>query len=161
MRRIAEAVGVAILLGSSQLLLAGPAAAAPEVSKMSCAQQGGTFSQTNGTKSCTTSTTQTTAGPTLYTVASDATCAQGDSATDVFCYFYQGTYHVVTTVGVTTTRSQKGNGAVTTTDTTTPVSSTVVPDGCTRNEQHTDPFRYDIIPVPISECADRGLYPSE
>jgi len=88
------------------------AAAAPEVSQKSCDRDGGSFSQSHGVKSCTTTsvTTVTSTGIYRYQIGSSPVSA-----------IYSGTVRQTSLVETTTTRTQKGNGPVT----TTPVGESV------------------------------------
>ena len=118
-------------------------AAAPEVSKKNCEPQSGTFSNDQGTKTCTTVATDTeVSGRYSSTVGSPSSPL-----------YLRGDFHYVFTVQATTARSEKGNGDVTTTTTTQILSHQVVPDAC-----------YETVfgitaEVDTSVCAQQGVYP--
>jgi hypothetical protein len=128
-------------LGFVILTSAGTALAAPpEIQQKSCEADGGTFERDHGVKSCTT-TTQTTqvTGPVTSVVGSP-----GNSLT--------GVSRRVDVVSVSTTQSQKGNGDVTTTQTSTVLSSTVTGLSCTQQ------IAFLTFSVDNSVCAQNGAF---
>lgn len=168
MRKSFVAVGSAAAAGA--LLFAAPAQAAqPEVSKQSCESQGGTFTNDRGTRSCTTTTTETVTSPVLQGTPTtpsryvpSALCFRydyqgpGDYA-DV-CTITNGTYYQVSTQSVTTTRSQKGNGDVTTTSTAPVVVGPVqtVPVSCFQTDR--GDFNGQPYDVPFEVCQNANVY---
>jgi hypothetical protein len=105
------ALGVVWLTGTPAL------AAAPEVQQRSCEADGGTFTRDQGVKTCTTTTVGTRASvvnapPYTQTVAG-------------YVVRYTGTSLLTETVRTTTTRTQKGNGVVTTDSTSETLSWTI------------------------------------
>ena len=150
MRRTLVAAGVAALLETA--IVATPALAArPEVNKQSCADRGGTFANGTGTKSCTTTTTEAVTGEPVSIPATLGDCSS-------VCSRYLVGYRVDQAVRITTVDSQRGNGDVTTTSTTTVLSSTVVPLSC-EEEDYLGGVQVSSEHQPTQVCADRGLYP--
>jgi hypothetical protein len=118
-------------------------AAAPEVSKKSCEAQGGTFSNDQGMKTCTT-------------VRAPETQLSGPSFSIVGQYpsiYYRGDFHYVFTVQVTITESEKGNGDVTTTNDLQMLSRELVKDDCSLTLMGTTTY------VDTGVCDENGVYP--
>jgi hypothetical protein len=168
MRKSFVALGSAAVAGS--LLLAAPALAAqPEVNKKSCDAQGGAYTMDQGTKSCTTTTTKTVTSPDIQGTPTTPSrfvprplCgvryAYTGSDYDDVCTITDGTFYQVYTQSVTTTRSQKGNGDVTTTSTEPVVVGPIqtVPVSCSqidRGDYSATP--YD---VPFDVCQNANVY---
>lgn len=135
----------AVLLGLMAIL--GPAAAAsaapPEINQKDCVAAGGTFDRVKGVKSCTTTSTSTqVVGPfTSYYSGGP------------FAPSYQAFWSVQSVYQTTTTDSQKGNGDVTTQQSTALVSRTLV------NQQCQGTLFGSYYPATVADCAAHGLYP--
>jgi hypothetical protein len=120
MRRL---IIVGVLVGAGVVVGSPALAAAPEIAQRSCEADGGSFSQDRGVKSCTTTsvgtvTTQYASWPMQISWAVGLTAD------------YTGTVRQTDTVQTTTTRTQKGNGPVTTTTDTVVLSSTIEQISC-------------------------------
>lgn len=121
----------------------GANAGAPEVSKKPCEAQGGTLSNDQGTKTCTT-------------VWAPETSASGPGfriVGDEQSIYYRGDFHYVLTVQTTTTQSEKGNGDVTTTTAVQILSRQLVKDDCLL-------IMWGVTTrVDTSVCDEYGVYP--
>jgi hypothetical protein len=119
MRRTAIAgavLGVVVLTGSPAL------AAAPRVTQKNCTAAGGIFSLSHRIKTCTVVTQQVAdSGPTTLVAT---------LGTNLNFETWTGVSNREDVIQTTTTRSEKGTGRVTTTQTSTIVSSTVTPLSC-------------------------------
>lgn len=146
MARIRPILAVAFAGFLSVGALAPSAAAAPKqaVTQQGCESQGGTYSSTKGTRTCTTTTTTTT---------SDPTPRLGSTQLDEGNGYYTGTFHRETTTTTTTTSSQRGNQTPTT-STQTSSEERYVADSCTRIDDYHEPTE-TVTPVPNSECDSR------
>jgi hypothetical protein len=146
--RAVAAVTFAATLSGGALALAPTATAAPNsggrVTQQSCQAQGGTYSSTKGTKTCTVTRT---------TTASDPTPVLGSTQLDPNGTYYAGTFHKVTTTTTTTTTTQRGNAAPTTTTQTT-TSDKYVTDQCQRIDFYGQPNE-TVTTVANSECDSR------
>ena len=142
---VAAALGI---LGVAAPALAAP----PEIQQKSCEAGGGTFARDHGTKSCTTtSVEQFTSPPTPYIVFLGDAYRTGAEYTAVFSRTYQ--------VQTTTTDSQKGNGEVTTTQSTSVLSSTVNEINCTEEDMLFG-IVFSTSSQPVGVCEGLGLFPS-
>jgi hypothetical protein len=131
------------------VLTATPALAAPELTQRSCEDSGGTFSRTQGTKSCTTVTRTETPG--------QATVLEGPVHQEGFTFVhYVGVSEPVVVVETTTTRSQKGNG---------PIASTSSPQTTTTYRHYCYEDSYDLLTnstesrllTSLEPCQEDGL----
>ncbi len=142
MRRsiVAGAVlGIVVLTGA-------PALAAPaEVSAKTCQ---GDFSRDHGVKTCTTTTTDQLTTPPV-TIVNDFYTAFGTDR-------YIGVSRRTDVVETTTTESQKGNGDVTTTQSSSVLSSSVVPVSCTL--QQTIAFITTTGQAAFTDCAAHHVF---
>jgi hypothetical protein len=125
----------------------GPAVAAtaapPEINQKDCEAAGGTFDRVQGVKSCTTTAqVSSTYGP--FVSVYDG---------GFFNPSYRATWRVLETSQLTTTSSQKGNGDVTTQQTSTLISRQLVDKTCQATLFGTS------YPASVSDCAALGLYP--
>jgi len=120
MRRI---VLVGVTLGIAVLSAAPALAAPPEISQKNCDAAGGTFARDQGVKTCTTSTTDQFTTPPTSLVAWFGSKVGGEE--------YTGVSTRTDVIQTTTQQSQKGNGDVTTTQSSSVISSTVTPMSCT------------------------------
>ena len=137
---VAAALGI---LGAATPALAAP----PEVQQKSCEANGGTFTRDHGTKTCTTTTQDSyTSDPVVNTLTGPLIPGQG------FAFVLTWVSTVTDVVSVTTTQTQKGNGAVTTTQSMTVLSSTVAPVSCTLEVLGATSTEDDDV------CAQNGLF---
>lgn len=116
-------------------------AAPPEVGRKPCDAQDGILSNDQGTKTCTT------VSP--YTEVDKGTGIVGQ----VPSAYLRGDYHVVLTLQITTTQSERGNGEVTTTSDVQVLSREIVKDDCLFITGDTTQS------WPISTCDQYGVYP--
>ena len=149
MRRTAVVVAA---LALSVLPTAPALGAPPEISQRSCEESGGTFTRDQGTKSCTTVTTTQVAGPVVTQFSPP------EQVSPLVTHQYVGESRRIFIIETTTTRSQKGNGEVSTVSTPATVGSFVEPLTCTRIRTVVVPPAVTSQPVALNECATRGLY---
>src|SRR5690349_18338920 len=100
---------VGVLATAALVAMAAPAAAAaPEVQQKSCEADNGLFTRDHGVKSCTTTVVQQEFGDIQ---------SQFMRSAGIFTVTYSGSVREFFDVTTTTTRTQKGNGEVTTAST--------------------------------------------
>jgi hypothetical protein len=103
-----------------------PSLRAPEVPQKSCEAGGGTFARSQGTKTCTPTSTAS------YTSDEFPNSQTGPFIPgQAYAFVLTGVSTVTDVISTTTTQTQKGNGDVTTVQSATVVSSTVNPVSCT------------------------------
>lgn len=147
MTRMRPILAVAFASLMAVTAIAPSATAAPKqggITQQSCESQGGTYSSTKGTRTCTTTTTTTTSDPTPY---------YGSTQLDQNNTYYTGTFHKETTTTTTTTSTQRGNQTPTTT-TQTSSQERYVADSCIRVDNYHQPNE-TVTPVANSECDSR------
>jgi hypothetical protein len=146
---------VGAMAAAALVAMAGPALAdPPEVQQKSCLADGGTFVRDHGVKTCTTTSVdqQTLEGPSVPFSRSEFI---GGFA--VYDITYTGTSRYTATVRTTTARTQKGNGEVTTEQSSELLSSSVEVLTChVAGELLGVSFDRD---VPADVCANPENYP--
>ncbi len=132
MKRIATVTCAAVagLLATAPVAAAGP----PQVSYVVCTIQGGTFTSVAGVKSCSTPGLiyPTQQGP-----------IQVEGASSQPAGYFIGHYNRVITNQDIITRTQKGNGPVTTTTTTQQLRVEIVPVDCYLDDPQSGPLEVD------------------
>lgn len=126
-----------------------PANSAPpsqgsKVTQQSCQAQGGTFTSSKGTKTCTVTSSTST---------SDPTPVLGSTQLDPNGTYYTGTFHKETTTTTTTTTTQRGNEAPTTSSSTTSTDRYVA-DQCYRVDNYGQ-ANETVTQVDNSQCNSR------
>ena len=143
-RRVPGSVAVALIALTATL---GPTVAAvaapPEIHQKDCEAAGGTFDRAKGVKTCTTTAQITQVSPTMSAFYDGG----------FFSPSYRSFYNVQSAWQVTTTDTQKGNGDVTSEQTSTLISRQVV------NQRCDGTLFGSYYPATVSDCAAHGLYP--
>lgn len=141
-----------VVLGFVVLTTTGTALAAPpEVQQKSCEADQGTFERDHGVKTCTTTSTHSFTSSVIPSSVSAVDAYQTGIR-------YEGTYTLTYEVQTTTTESQKGNGPVTSTESSTVLSTTVNEISCTGVIL----FGGVVIStstLPLAECEAAGVFP--
>lgn len=115
-----------------------------KVTQQSCQAQGGTYTSSKGTRSCTVTSSSTT---------SDPTPILGSTQLDSNGTYYTGTFHKETTTTTTTTTTQRGNDAPTTSSSTTSTDKYVA-DQCYRVDNYGQ-TNETVTQVDNSQCNSR------
>ena len=143
---------VGVVVGAALVVCSPAGAAAPEISQKSCQAADGTFTRDQGTKTCTTTSVAPVTGwPT------ESSILGGSFGTGIQ---YTAVYSFTDQVQTTTIQSQKGNGPVTTTQSTTVLSTTTNEISCTGEIL----FQFTVVSsstLPLVECESLNLFPPD
>ena len=168
MDRRARAVGLALtpaILLAGAVLTAGPAVAArgPALTAASCQAQGGTFTRSQGVKTCTIQALEKVYDPQTY---SGTVTAPYDVPADVISSKqlssdgYEGIWTVANYVSTVTVLTQKGSGAITSASTSTVTGQVLTGYNCYGlTRLVADGNYYRTSTATFQQCDALGIYP--